>query len=262
MERDAAHWAAVEEATELLHEERFREALELLRDVIRADPENPYAFFFLGQALYEVGELQPSCVAYRAALRLAPQHLGARVALTHVLRKLGESRAAVAEGERPELGLTGGIDRTRQREIALDAHRAGADCDPALRDLAQGRARRNLVGRQAVDFGEGPVGDDEPRLAIKQADACGNVVDRGLVARRLRLQARDQGLAITRDRLVGLGCSPQEGGHASVFLRALGADFAQGWFYGPPVTLEELLVQVRADRTAIMLEVVARPAAA
>jgi sensor c-di-GMP phosphodiesterase-like protein len=45
-------------------------------------------------------------------------------------------------------------------------------------------------------------------------------------------------------------------------LRALGVDFAQGWFYGAPVTLEELLVQVRADRTAIMLEVVTRPAAA
>ena len=52
MDRDAAHWAAVEEATELLHEERFKEALEALRDVIKADPENPYAFFFLGQGLY------------------------------------------------------------------------------------------------------------------------------------------------------------------------------------------------------------------
>ncbi len=97
-DRDAAHWAAVEEATELLHEERFREALEVLRDVIRNDPQNAYAFFFLGQALYEVGELQPSRDAYRAALRLAPQHLGARVALTHVLRKLGETRDAVSEG--------------------------------------------------------------------------------------------------------------------------------------------------------------------
>jgi len=96
--RDAAHWAAVEEATELLHEERFREALEVLRDVIRNDPQNPYAFFFLGQGLYEVGELQASRDAYRAALRLAPQHLGARVALTHVLRKLGETRDAVSEG--------------------------------------------------------------------------------------------------------------------------------------------------------------------
>lgn len=98
MDRDAEHWAAVEEATELLHEERFHEALQVLRDVIRADPENPYAFFFLGQALYEVGELQPARDAYRAALRLAPTHLGARVALIHVLRKLGEVRDAVSEG--------------------------------------------------------------------------------------------------------------------------------------------------------------------
>jgi cytochrome c-type biogenesis protein CcmH/NrfG len=98
MDRDAEHWAAVEEATELMHEERFREALEMLRDVIHADPENPYAYFFLGQAFYEVGEMEPSRDAYRAALRLAPQHLGARVALTHVLRKLGQSREAVVEG--------------------------------------------------------------------------------------------------------------------------------------------------------------------
>lgn len=98
MDRDAVHWAAVEEATELLHEERFREALEVLRQVIQSDPTNPYAFYFLGQALYEVGELEPSRDAYRATLRLAPGHLGARVALTHVLRKLGETRDAVQEG--------------------------------------------------------------------------------------------------------------------------------------------------------------------
>ncbi|HVJ91112.1 MAG TPA: tetratricopeptide repeat protein [Labilithrix sp.] len=98
MDRDAAHWAAVEEATELLHEERYKDALEALRDVIREDPGNPYAFFFLGQALYECGELAPSRDAYRAALTLAPAHLGARVALTHVLRKLGDTREAVKEG--------------------------------------------------------------------------------------------------------------------------------------------------------------------
>ena len=98
MDRDAERWAAVEEATELMHEERFKEALEELRDVLRQDPENHYAFFFLGQAMYEVGELQPARDAYLAALKLAPEHLGARVALTHVLRKLGDSRAAVKEG--------------------------------------------------------------------------------------------------------------------------------------------------------------------
>ena len=72
-DRDAAHWEAVEEATELLHEERFREALELLHEIVKKDPENPYAFFFTGQALYEVGELEPARDAYRATLRRAPK---------------------------------------------------------------------------------------------------------------------------------------------------------------------------------------------
>jgi tetratricopeptide (TPR) repeat protein len=98
MDRDAAHWDAVNEAVELLHEERFREALEVLREVLKKDPQNPYAFFFLGQAFYEVGEIEPSRDAYRAALALAPQHLGARIALTHVERKLGRHREAIKEG--------------------------------------------------------------------------------------------------------------------------------------------------------------------
>lgn len=98
MDRDAAHWEAVEEAAELLHEERFREALEILRDIAKADPTNPYAFFFMGQALYEVGEMEPARDAYRAALSLAPGHLGARIALTHVERKLGRHREAIKEG--------------------------------------------------------------------------------------------------------------------------------------------------------------------
>jgi tetratricopeptide (TPR) repeat protein len=96
--RDSAHWDAVEEATELLHEERFREALVALRDVIKADGTNPYAFYFLGVGLFEVGELEPSRDAYRACLRLSPTYLGARVALTHVLRQLGDVREALKEG--------------------------------------------------------------------------------------------------------------------------------------------------------------------
>jgi cytochrome c-type biogenesis protein CcmH/NrfG len=98
MDRDAEHWAAVEEATELLHEERYKEALEELRGVLAKDPQNHYAFYYLGQTMYEVGEMEPARDAYTAALKLAPQHLGARVALAHVLRKLGDTRGAVQEG--------------------------------------------------------------------------------------------------------------------------------------------------------------------
>jgi Flp pilus assembly protein TadD len=95
---DKAYWDAVEEATELLHEERFHEALTALRDVLRAAPKNPYAFYFLGIGLYEVGELEGARDAYRACLKLAPEHLGARVALSHVLRQLGDAKEAIKEG--------------------------------------------------------------------------------------------------------------------------------------------------------------------
>jgi Flp pilus assembly protein TadD len=97
---DKAYWDAVEEATELLHEERFREALVALRDVLQKEPKNPYAYYFLGIGLYEVGELQAARDAYRACLRLAPEHLGARVALSHVLRQLGDAKEAIKEGSR------------------------------------------------------------------------------------------------------------------------------------------------------------------
>ena len=95
---DAAQWDAVEEATELLHEERFYDALLFLREVIKNDAKNPYAFYFLGVALYESGELEPARDAYRACLAVAPKHMGARVALSHVLRELGDTRAAIREG--------------------------------------------------------------------------------------------------------------------------------------------------------------------
>ena len=95
---DAAQWDAVEEATELLHEERFYDALLFLREVLKKDSKNAYAFYFLGVALYESGELEPARDAYRACLAVAPKHLGARVSLSHVLRELGDGREAIREG--------------------------------------------------------------------------------------------------------------------------------------------------------------------
>jgi Flp pilus assembly protein TadD len=95
---DAAHWEEVEEITELLHEERFHEALVQLRELITKSPQNPYGYHFLGVALYEVGELAPARSAYMACLKIAPKHLGARIALSHVERSLGNTREAVKEG--------------------------------------------------------------------------------------------------------------------------------------------------------------------
>lgn len=82
----------------MLREERFHEALAMLRDVIKASPKNPYAYHYAGVALYETGELEPARDAYAACLKVAPNHLGARIALSHVLRELGDTRGAAKEG--------------------------------------------------------------------------------------------------------------------------------------------------------------------
>jgi cytochrome c-type biogenesis protein CcmH/NrfG len=97
MEKDP-DWDAVEEATELLHEERYREAMIELRGVLQRNPGNAYAYYFLGVAMFEVGELEPSRDAYAAALKLSPKYLGARVALCHVLRLTGDVRGSIREG--------------------------------------------------------------------------------------------------------------------------------------------------------------------
>jgi tetratricopeptide (TPR) repeat protein len=96
--RDGAHWDETDEARELLAEERYREALAELRRVLEANPQNAYAFHYTGVTLYEIGELEPARDAFRACLAKAPKHLGARVALAHVLRQLGQLREALKEG--------------------------------------------------------------------------------------------------------------------------------------------------------------------
>jgi Flp pilus assembly protein TadD len=122
---DAAHWADVEEATELLHEERYAEALVELREALRRDPKNPYAYYFLGIAFFESGELEASRDAYTACLKLAPRHLGARVALCHVLRMTGDVRGAIREGM-AALSLSPG-DPDALHAVGLAYHARGDD---------------------------------------------------------------------------------------------------------------------------------------
>jgi tetratricopeptide (TPR) repeat protein len=129
---EAAHWTEVEEAVELLHDERFQDALYVLRDVIRANPKNPYAYYFLGVALFETAQAEPARDAYRAAVRLAPNYLGARVALSHVLRMLGDLRGAIAEAEEALRRHSGDSDALHAAGLA---HAARGDNQAARKYL-------------------------------------------------------------------------------------------------------------------------------
>ena len=95
--KDAAYWDAVEEATELLQMEQIPMAMLLLRDVIKEQPNNPYAYNYLGVAFFEIKNLEGARDAYKAAVRLSPGYLGARVALSHTLRLMGDLDGALRE---------------------------------------------------------------------------------------------------------------------------------------------------------------------
>jgi Flp pilus assembly protein TadD len=97
---DAAQWDVVEEASEMMLEGDYHEALTRLRDIIKSDPSNPYAFFYTGTALFEIGQFEAAAHAYRAAIKISPRYTGARVGLSHCLRIDDDPRAAVAEARR------------------------------------------------------------------------------------------------------------------------------------------------------------------
>ncbi|MEZ4297866.1 MAG: tetratricopeptide repeat protein [Polyangiaceae bacterium] len=160
-DNDAAHWESVEEACELLLEERYEDGLTALRDVIKADPTNPYAYHYAGVALYELRQLEPARDAYRAALRYAPAYLAARVGLSHVLRELGDARAALIEAQEALARFPRDADAMRAAGLAHAA-------------LGQRKAaRRQLEGY----LGAGP--EVEQRLEVQQVLEMLGIGDEG-----------------------------------------------------------------------------------
>lgn len=98
-DRDAQHWGAVEEATEVLLDGDPKQALVLLREVLEADPKNPYALHYAGVAMFELKKWEPARDAYRAAVTMAPNYLAARVGLSHSLRMSDDVSGAYVAAE-------------------------------------------------------------------------------------------------------------------------------------------------------------------
>ncbi len=72
-------------------------ALLELKRVLDDDPHNPYAFNLLGNTLWELDKLEPARDAFKAAVIISPTYLGARVSLSHVLRRLRDLDEAERE---------------------------------------------------------------------------------------------------------------------------------------------------------------------
>jgi tetratricopeptide (TPR) repeat protein len=92
-------WDAAQEGAELIVEGDPDSARRVLEALVREQPDNEYAYFFLGSAHYELGNHHKALAAYVKALELAPGYLGAMVNAGHTLRMLGRYDQAIRMGQ-------------------------------------------------------------------------------------------------------------------------------------------------------------------
>jgi len=93
-------WEAAEEGMELLHAGEIDRAVNELLRVARQDPDNEYAFHFLGHAYFEKEAYPEALKSYIEALRLAPEYVGAMIGAGQTLRMMGEYDRAIRMGKR------------------------------------------------------------------------------------------------------------------------------------------------------------------
>jgi len=95
---ESDRWEAAQEGMELLREGDADLAILELERVIGEDPDNEYAYYFLGSAHFEKGAFDKAMKAYLVALEKAPGYVGAMVHLGHTLRMLGDNDRALRMG--------------------------------------------------------------------------------------------------------------------------------------------------------------------
>jgi cytochrome c-type biogenesis protein CcmH/NrfG len=93
-------WEAAEEGMELLHAGEVDQAVTELLRVAREDPDNEYAFHFLGHAYFEKEAYPEALKSYIEALRLAPEYVGSMIGAGQTLRMMGEYDRAIRMGQR------------------------------------------------------------------------------------------------------------------------------------------------------------------
>jgi tetratricopeptide (TPR) repeat protein len=95
MTQSEPHWDSAQEGAELVGEGEHAQAITVLSELLRREPDNEYAYFFLGAAYYELEHYDRSLAAYVKALELAPSYVGAMVHAGHSLRMLGRYPEAI-----------------------------------------------------------------------------------------------------------------------------------------------------------------------
>lgn len=165
-------------ACALRDQNRYDEAIDLLRDAIGAHPADPVLWNSLGTVLSERGDAAQSLPFYDEALRLEPGFYKARYNRANVRMSLGEPLLAIADIDEALTGVSAPTEiATMKMAKALTQFIVGdlengfdtyeARLDPALEDAVtfQPHGRRwvpedDLEGRTMLVYGEQGLGDE------------------------------------------------------------------------------------------------------
>jgi tetratricopeptide (TPR) repeat protein len=89
------HWDVAQEGAELVSEGEYERAVVVLSELVGAQPDNEYGYYYLGCAHYELEQFDKALKCYVRALELVPTYLGAMVHAGHTLRMLGRYNEAI-----------------------------------------------------------------------------------------------------------------------------------------------------------------------
>ena len=165
-------------ACALRDQERFEEAIEILRPVIYAEPEIPLLWNTLGTILNEQGEIAQSVTFYDEALRLQPDFHRARYNRGNAMLALGDADAALADIEAALPGASGETEvsmmKLARSTTLVCAGRVGEGWDayeerlaPTFSDVTHFLVERprwrpgdELAGKRLAVIGEQGLGDE------------------------------------------------------------------------------------------------------
>ncbi|MEX2495780.1 MAG: sulfotransferase, partial [Woeseia sp.] len=125
--------------------EHYRDAVVLLKQVVRLAPDFRVALLDLGHAQTELYELEDAVATIDQAIALEPASYGGHIALANALARSSRTGEAVAAyrkaaGLRPEiagtyLGLGNVLKTLGQQQEAIAAYRQGISLHPGLAEL-------------------------------------------------------------------------------------------------------------------------------
>ena len=132
-------WEAAQEGAELIAEGEPEQARRTLEALAQAQPDNEYAYFFLGSAHYELGNFDKALAAYVKTLELAPGYVGAMINAGHTLRMLGRYEQAIRMGREVLARDQHDPDALYLLGPAHYAHGDGAEAESYLNRLLETR---------------------------------------------------------------------------------------------------------------------------